>query len=67
MELTVATAVFEDVHGEVDAAVAEPVNWDVKPTQENKFPVMVGEGLIVKILSVATVVPHSLVTDNDTV
>ena len=67
VELTVATDGFEDVQGEVVAAVGEPVSWEVKPTQENKSPVMVGEGLIVKVLSIAIVVPHSLVTDKDTV
>ena len=65
--LTVAIEVFDDVQGEVVAAVPEPVNWEVNPTQENKFPVMVGKGLMVKVLSVAIVVPHSLVTDKDTV
>ena len=43
------------------AAVAEPVNWEVAPIQENKVPVIVGEGLIVNELF-AVVEPHSLVT-----
>lgn len=67
VELTVATVVIEDTQGLVAAAVAKPVNCDVEPIQENKVPDMVGEGLIVKVLSVAIVVPHSLVTDKDTV
>ena len=67
VELTVAIVVFEDVQGAVVAAVPEPENWDVKPTQENKSPVMVGEGFIVNVLSVAIEVPHSFVTAKDTV
>ena len=47
--LTVAIVVLDDVQGEVVAAVAEPVNWDVKPTHENKVPVIIGKGLIVKV------------------
>ena len=49
VELTVATDGFEDVQGLVIAAVAEPINCDVNPAHENKVPVMVGEGLIVKV------------------
>lgn len=67
VELTVATLVIEDPQGLVAAAVAEPVNCDVEPIQENKVPDMVGEGLIENVRSPATVVPHSLVTDNETV
>jgi hypothetical protein len=49
VELTVATDRFEDVQGLDVAAVAEPVNCEVNPTQENKVPVIVGEGLMVKV------------------
>jgi hypothetical protein len=38
-------------------AVVEPVNCE-NPTHENRFPVIVGEGLIAKVLLVV-VVPHS--------
>jgi hypothetical protein len=49
---------LEDVQGLVVAAVVEPVNCEVNPTHENRFPVIVGEGLIVRILLVAVVVPQ---------
>lgn len=67
VELIVATDGLEDVQGLVVAAVVEPVNCEVNPTHENKSPVIVGEGLIVKVLLVAVVVPHSFVIDNETV
>ena len=61
VELTVAIVLFDDIQGLEVAAVAEPFNWDLVPIQENKFPVIVGDGLITKELLVV-VVPHSLVT-----
>lgn len=59
--LTVAIAGDEDVQGFVNAAVAEPVNCELKPTQEIKIPVIVGDGLMIMELF-AVVEPHSLVT-----
>lgn len=49
VEPTVAIAGAEEIQGVVVAAVAEPVNWEVEPIQENKVPDRVGEGFIVKV------------------
>ena len=38
----VATKGFDETHGFVEAAVALPVNWVVKPTQTFNVPVRVG-------------------------
>ena len=46
---TVATAVLEDAHGVVPSGVAEPVKVEVKPTQALIVPLMVGNGLTVKV------------------
>ena len=54
LALTVATAVVADIHALEPAAVAEPVNWAVEPTQTVKVPVMVGRSLTV---NVTTLVP----------
>jgi len=43
----VATAVSDDTHALVDAAVAEPVNWVVNPSQTAKVPVIVGNAFTV--------------------
>jgi hypothetical protein len=43
----VATAIFELIHGFKAAAVLEPVNDVVAPTQAESVPVIVGEALIV--------------------
>lgn len=45
--LTVATAVFEDVHGVVADGVADPVNCVVEFTHAVKVPVMLGRALTV--------------------
>jgi hypothetical protein len=50
VELIVAIDGLEDVQGPV-AAVVEPVNCEVNPTHENRFPVIVGEGLIKSFIS----------------
>ncbi len=44
---TEAIAVLEDVHGEVLAGVADPVNCVVEFTQTVGVPVMLGRALIV--------------------
>ena len=46
---TVATAVLEETHGLDAAAVAEPVNVVVKPTQAVNVPVIVGRALTVTV------------------
>ena len=63
-ELIVATLGDDEIHGLVAAAVSEPVNCDLVPIHDDKVPVMVGEGLIIKELF-AVVEPHSLVTFNE--
>ena len=40
--LTVATPVFEDIHGLAAAGVPEPVNVVVDPTQTVSVPLIVG-------------------------
>jgi len=40
---------LEDIQGRLDAAVAEPVNFDVEPTQAAKLPEIVGNELTVKV------------------
>ena len=65
--LTVATLGVEDTQAVGVAAVGEPCNCDVLPIQTDKFPVIVGDGYIVNVLFIATVVSHSFVTDNETV
>jgi len=62
--LTFATKLLEDSHGEIIAAVAEPVNCDVRPTQADNVPVTDGRGLIINVLFAIADVPHSLVTVN---
>jgi hypothetical protein len=57
----VAIVCGEDPQVFVPAAVVDPVSWDVSPIQENKVPVIVGEGFIVNEL-LAVLAPHSLVT-----
>ena len=49
VEETVATPVFEETHGFTAAAVAEPVNVVVVPTQADNVPVIVGKALIVTV------------------
>ncbi len=49
VELTVAIEVFEEAQGFVTAAVAEPVNWELLPTQVDKVPETVGIALTVKV------------------
>jgi hypothetical protein len=46
---TVATAVLEDTQGLEAAAVADPVNVVVSPTQTDNVPVIVGNALIVTV------------------
>jgi hypothetical protein len=43
---TVAIAIFDDTHGFEAAAVADPVNAVVNPTQTDNVPFIVGKGLI---------------------
>jgi len=45
--VTVATAVFDETHGFVEAGVPLPVNVEVPPTQALNVPVMVGSALTV--------------------
>ena len=45
----VATAVLDEVHGVVGCAVADPVKVSVAPTHALMIPVIVGNGLTVKI------------------
>ncbi len=47
--LTVAIVGFEDAHGELEAAVPEPVNCEVELTHTEKVPVRVGEAFTVKV------------------
>jgi hypothetical protein len=49
LEETVAMEVFEETQGVVVAAVAEPVNCVVAPTQTTFVPVIVGMALIVTV------------------
>ena len=44
---TVGTAVLEEVHGLVAAAVPDPVNWVVPPTQTLNVPVIVAPDVMV--------------------
>ena len=46
--LMVATLVFEETHGLLEAAVADPVKRMVLPTATEEEPLMVGFGLTVK-------------------
>lgn len=46
---TVATAVFDDVHGLDAAGVPEPVSCVVVPTQALSVPVIVGNGFTVTV------------------
>ena len=46
---TVATLVFEDVHGVVASGVADPVSVLVSPRQTLGVPVIVGNGLTKKL------------------
>jgi hypothetical protein len=47
--LTVATPVFDDVHGLTAAGVPEPFNVVVDPTQIVNVPVMVGRAFTVTV------------------
>lgn len=47
--LTVAIAVFDDVHGVVAAGVPEPVSTIVPPAQTLLAPVMVGSAVTVMV------------------
>ena len=47
--LTVATPVFDDVHGVVPSAVPVPLSWVVEPTQALKVPLMVGRASMVTV------------------
>ena len=47
--LTVAIAVFDEIHGCKVAAVPDPVNWVVNPTQTVKVPVIVALALTVTV------------------
>jgi hypothetical protein len=46
---TVATPVFDDVHGFIAAGVPEPVNVVVDPIQTVNVPVIVGSALTVTV------------------
>ena len=45
--LTVATAVFDELHALVTAGVGEPVSWVEDPSQSVLFPVIEGRALTV--------------------
>ena len=49
VELTVALAGVEEVHGVVADAVADPVNCTVEPTHTVNVPVIVGKAFIVTL------------------
>ena len=49
--LIVATAVFDETHGFVDAGVPLPVNVEVPPTQALNVPVIVGSALTVMVIA----------------
>jgi len=49
VELTVALAGVEDVHGVVAFAVPDPVNCVVEPIHTVNVPDIVGNGLIVTV------------------
>ena len=51
----VATEVLLDTHGVVEAAVADPVNVVVEPTQTLVVPVMVGKAFTVNITELEAV------------
>jgi hypothetical protein len=46
---TVATPVFDDIHGVTAAAVPDPVNDVVKPTQTFNVPPIVGNAFTVTV------------------
>ena len=46
---TVATAVLDEVHGVVASGVADPVKLEVDPAHALMVPVMLGNGLTVKL------------------
>ena len=45
----VATELSDDSHAEPEAAVAEPVNWEVYPIPADKLPDIVGKAFTVKV------------------
>lgn len=47
--------VFEESHGVVALAVAEPVNCEVPNAQVDKVPVNVGKAFVVKVAAVDVV------------
>ena len=49
VELTVATEVFEEVHGFVTAGTPDPVSCDVVPTHLVNNPLIVGGAITVII------------------
>lgn len=48
--LTVATAVFDELHAFDTAGVAEPVNCVVPPTQADNVPLIAGKAVTVTVL-----------------
>ena len=58
--LTVATVVVVETQGVVEAAVPEPVNWVVDPTQTVSVPVIVGMGFTVTAVLVLFLHPLAL-------
>lgn len=47
---TLATVGFNDSHGKVAAAVAEPVSFEVDPIHALNVPEIVGKALTVKVI-----------------
>ena len=59
LELTVATPVLADTHGLLVAAVPEPVNVVVLPTQTTAVPVMVTATGSVKVTTLVETLPDA--------
>ena len=47
--LIVATAVFDEVHGKLDAGAPEPINWDVLFKHADVVPEIEGKALTVNV------------------
>ena len=47
--LTVAIAVFDEIHGKLEAGAAEPVNWEVVFIHADVAPEIEGKALTVNV------------------
>ena len=47
---TLATVGFDEIHGKVAAAVAEPVSFEVDPIQVLNVPVTVGKAFTMNVM-----------------